>query len=344
MRLPLTVKMLLIFSFLFAVSLLGYAIYVIHFVAYIDTPEGFFSRFLVISVLVVSLSIVAFTVLVGVLSSFMVRPIRKITKEIDTITAEDLSARIEAVDSQDELTELTNRINDMLSKIEETFVRQENFVADASHELKTPITVIAGYVNLLKRWGSKDKVILEEGIEALGRESNNMQRIVEQLLLLAKIGKINLSVTKFCADSVLAEVVESYRLIEHGRIVEYHGLGEKLILSADKNLLVELVRILTDNAIKYTQKDGRIVVSSRLAEEGSIFEIRVEDNGIGIAEEDLPKIYDRFFRCDKARGRESGSSGLGLTIAKSIVETLGGEIVVASKLGKGSAFTFRYGL
>jgi signal transduction histidine kinase len=233
--------------------------------------------------------------------------------------------------------ELTNRINGMLDHIEETFKRQENFVADASHELKTPISVIAGYINMLKRWGAKDESILAEGIDAISRESENMRRMVEQLLLLARIGKINMHVTRFDADEALRDTVEGYRLSnEKHHTIVYETVGEVLV-DTDKSLLVELVRILVNNAVKYTPEGGTVTVSVWI--DANALKISVADTGVGIPAEDLPQLYDRFFRCDKVRGRESGGTGLGLTIAKSIADTLGGKIEVVSELGKGTTFT-----
>jgi len=336
-RVPLTVKMLLIFSVFFSAILVGFTIFIVYSVANHlagDSAE-YMSRLISTSAIIVSASIITFTALTGVISSLILNPIRRITKGIDDITAEDLSKRLEAVDTQDELMELTNRINGMLDNIEETFRRQENFVADASHELKTPLAVISGYVNLLKRWGAKDENILGEAIEAIHREAENMRRMVEQLLLLARIGAISMNVTSFCADEVLRETVEGYVLTE-GRHIEYEG-GERATLETDKNLLIELVRILINNALKYSPVESTVQVKSVLQDE--TFTISVTDNGAGISEADIPHIFDRFYRCDKVRGRESGGTGLGLTIAKSIVETLGGKIEVNSVLGEGSVFT-----
>ena len=340
-RLPLTVKMLLIFSTLFSLIMVGYAIFVVQSVAANirggTADQAYIAHLTATSAVIVALSVIIFSALSGVGASLVINPIRRITQGIDDITADDLSKRLDPVDTQDELMELTSRINGMLDNIEETFLRQDNFVADASHELKTPIAVITGYVNLLKRWGSKDESILNEGIDSIARESENMQRIVEQLLLLARIGEINVNVTRFDIDEVLRDMVDGYKLVKKTHYISYDG-GEKILLDTDKNLLLELVRILTDNAVKYTPPEGSITISCRLQD--NALKIEVSDTGIGISEEDLPLIYDRFFRCDRARGRETGGSGLGLTIAKSISDTLGGEIEVKSELGKGTAFIF----
>ncbi|MCL2796641.1 MAG: HAMP domain-containing histidine kinase [Firmicutes bacterium] len=336
LRLPLTAKMLLNFSVIFTLVLVGYTVFMVVSVSTYIEPEDR-SYLIATSAIIVSLAIIIFTALTGVISSLVLDPIRRIGDGIEKITAEDLSKRLEPVDTQDELMKLTGLINGMLENIEATFTRQENFIADASHELKTPISVISGYANMLKRWGAKDEQILDEAIEAIARESENMQRLMDQLLILARVGELSMNVTRFDADEALREIADGYKLVHKTHRICYKG-DEGVILETDKSLLIELVRILTDNAVKYTPENGEITMECRL--KGDALKISIEDTGMGISPEDLPHIYDRFFRCDKARGREKGGTGLGLTIARSIADTLGGEIDVKSALGKGTKFTF----
>ena len=342
MKTPLMVKMLILFSSMFALLLIGYAVFILVTVSSNvrgdPNHEGLVTQLIIFTAVIGALAVILFTALTGVISSIMLQPIRKITQEIDDLTAEDLSKRLAPVDTQDEFLELTNRINWMLDDIETTFKRQESFISDASHELKTPIAVVAGYANLLKRWGSKNEEILHESIDAIRRESENMQHIVEQLLLLAKIGQIHTQITTFDVHVVLSEIIDGYKLLHDTHDVTYNG-GEALLINTDRNLLIELVRILTDNAIRYTAKGGQVAVSA-FCEEGYDLKIVVSDTGMGIAEKDLPMIFDRFFRCDRARGRESGGTGLGLTIAKSIADALNGVLEVESQEGVGTTFSF----
>ncbi|MDE6397875.1 MAG: cell wall metabolism sensor histidine kinase WalK, partial [Clostridiales bacterium] len=187
------------------------------------------------------------------------------------------------------------------------------------------------------RWGKDDPAVLSEGIEAIARESENMQRIIEQLLLLARLGNFSLNATRFNLVEVVAEIAESYKMVDFTHAIVYRCHEDAITLETDKNLVTECVRALIDNAIKYTPEGGRITVSCEMREGRA--EICVEDTGVGIKEEDLPHIFERFYRCDKARGREKGSTGLGLSIAKSIVNTVGGEISVESTVGVGTKFT-----
>ncbi len=258
-------------------------------------------------------------------------------KQIDEVGADNLSMRLDDVDTQDELKELTVQINEMLDELESTFERQSNFISDASHELKTPISVIQGYANMLKRWGKSDPALLDESIDTLLTEADNMKRIVQQLLLLAKIGNLSMSKSVFDMGEVLGDIVDQYKMADSKRNLSF--AGSEIFVETDKNMLIESVRALVDNAIKYTAEGGNIEVGCKRNGDGA--EIWVEDNGIGISAENLPHIFERFYRCDKSRSRAAGSSGLGLTITKSIVETMGGKIQVKSELGKGSRFTIQ---
>ncbi len=339
-KVSVSVKMLIIYTLVFALILAFFTSFYVSSMRQRlpDTAQAaaYIKQLTVTSVILDIVFCVVFMALVAVVSTLMLNPIRKMSDKIDDITSENLSERLEEIDTQDEIRELTDRINEMLDNLEGSFTRQAHFVSDASHELKTPIAVIQGYSNLLKRWGAKDPAILEEGIEAISRESDNMKRIVEQLLLLAKLGKFSMNSTRFNLCEVLDDMVDGYRVVNTTHKITFNGDAE-ITVDTDKNMLLESVRTLVDNAIKYTPAGGEIRVSSFLEGEKAV--IRVTDTGIGISAEDLPKVFDRFYRCDKARGRESGSSGLGLTIAKSIVEMMGGKIFVESEVGKGSTFT-----
>lgn len=339
-NMPLTAKMTLIYSIIFSLVLVGFTVFFVESMRKSDGVTGGYMRTLQVTsaVLVIVVSVL-YAAMVWVTSQFMLKPIRSITDRIDDVTGDNLSARLDQVDSQDELKELTNRINEMLDNLEQSFVRQQNFVADASHELKTPISVIQGYSNMLKRWGKDDPKILEEGIEAIARESENMKRIIEQLLFLARLGNFSMNAARFNLVEVVSEIAESYKMVDFTHAITFKRKEDAITVETDKNLLTECVRALVDNAIKYTPNGGKITVGCEM--NGEHAEITVSDTGIGIKQEDLPHIFERFYRCDKARGREKGSSGLGLSIAKSIVETMGGEISVTSELGKGTEFVIK---
>ncbi len=340
-NMPLTAKMTLIYAAIFALVLTAFVVFFVESVkkASGGGNTGYLRMLMITSAVLVAAVSALYAAMVWMTSQFMLKPIRGITEGIDKVTGENLSARLAQSDSQDELMDLTNRINKMLDNLEQSFVRQQNFVSDASHELKTPVSVIQGYANMLRRWGKDDPSVLDEGIEAIARESENMKRIIEQLLLLARLGNFGLNVSRFNLMEVVADIADSYKMVDFSHTIVYRCEEDAVTVETDKNLLTECVRAIVDNAIKYTPEGGRITIACVMRADYA--EITVSDTGVGIKEEDLPHIFERFYRCDKARGREKGSSGLGLSIAKSIVETMGGKIDVQSTVGKGTTFTIQ---
>lgn len=345
-KIPITAKSALIYALLFTLALVLIDIFIVSSVqSYLDSigvPSGEYMlklRLTSAALIVISIAVVAS---VGSLASqYMLSPLRKMIKRIDGISSDDLTKRLDNVDSQDELRELTERINAMLDNLEQSFDRQKKFVSDASHELKTPISVIQGYSNLLMRWGKDDPEILNESIESIAREAENMQRIVEQLLLLAKIGRYMFSTEPVDVDKELSSVMDGYTLVCKTRRFLFSSSGS-VVCELDKNMFTECVRAVVDNAIKYSEDDTEIQVSS--IKRGGYAEIKISDQGKGISAEDLPHIFDRFYRCDKSRNRDKHSSGLGLTIAKSIVEMMCGTIEAESVPDQGSTFTLRFPL
>ena len=347
LKVGITVKTTAVFTAVFGVMLIGYVAFILASIGnLVGSDEGlteeYMRRLIITSIVLVAVFLVLGAVLGGFSSQYMIGPVRKITHRVKEISdSNDLSARLDPVDSQDELMELTTQINDMLSSLEQAFERQENFVSDASHELKTPLAVIAGYANLLRRWGKDDPKVIDEAVEAISRESENMKRIVEQLLWLAKLGDFTLENVEFNLYEAISDLVDGYKMISSGHKLAFSG-DPAIEISADKNLLTEAVRTLVDNAIKYTPAERGVIKISLVKEEDGEVKISVADNGIGISENDISHIFERFYRCDKARGRASGSSGLGLTICKQIVEMMNGTISVKSTLGKGSTFTIAF--
>lgn len=285
----------------------------------------------------ISLLIVFFVTFLSFLSlRFTLAPLRRIIKQVKEITSENLSMRLDEEGSENELRELAMQINILLSDVEEAVSRQKKFVSDASHELKTPIAVIQGYSGLLTRWGKEDRAILDESIESIAREADNMKRIVDQLLFLAKIGKYILNKQEVVCADLIVRIADGYKMSQQTHNVIPKFSDECRIVS-DSSLLTECIRAMVDNAIKYSPANSDVIVSCY--KDGEHVKIGIKDYGVGIKKEDKKRIFDRFYRCDNVRGRATNSCGLGLTICQSIVEVLGGEITVESEEGKGSLFT-----
>lgn len=257
--------------------------------------------------------------------------------KLEGINASKLDTRIPVDGMQEELKNLARAINGMLDRINESYRAQIRFVSDASHELRTPISVIQGYANLLDRWGKNDEKTLQESIIAIKDEATNMKDLVEQLLFLARgdNNTIALNIETFNLSQLTEEVIRETELIDCA-----HHYSKKLtdvLISADKALLKQLLRILVDNAIKYTDANGAITVSVLL--DGEHVKLSVQDDGIGIKPEAIPRIFDRFYRTDESRTRATGGAGLGLSIAKWIAYRHGGQMEVLSREGIGTRIT-----
>ena len=274
-------------------------------------------------------------------SKKMLLPIKNMTKTTKAISINALETRLNVSNSHDELKQLAENFNEMLDRIQNSYEIQNQFVSDASHELRTPIAVIKGYANMLYRWGKDDKAVLEESITAIKGESENMQQLVEKLLFLARSDKNTqkLSKQEFYINQLVDEIIKETKLIDDHHEIST-SINEETYIYADKNLLKQALRIFIDNSIKYTQSGGSIKLNSYIRKNNLIIEII--DTGIGIFKEDLPYIFNRFYRCDKSRAKESGGTGLGLSIAKWIIGEHNGSIVVESKPEMGT--TIRIGL
>lgn len=266
--------------------------------------------------------------------TFSPEELRDLAGKLDDINATRLDTRISVNETQSELKSLASAINGMLNRINESYRSQARFVSDASHELRTPISVIQGYANLLDRWGKKDEKTLQESIDAIKNETANMKSLVEQLLFLAR-GDNNtmaLQMERFELSTLADQVLRETQMIDVGH--EYASSFTPVYTHADKGLIKQATRILMDNAMKYTPAGKQITLL--VSKEGSFARLTVQDEGIGIAPEAVPLIFDRFFRTDESRTRATGGSGLGLSIAKWITERHGGHLEVLSRVEIGT--------
>lgn len=276
------------------------------------------------------------------LSNRILQPIRNLTQTARKIEVERMDKRIEVPPAQDELSELALTFNHMLDRLERGFNQQQRFVSDASHELRTPVTVILGYSDLLARWGRSDAKILEEGITSIRSEAEDMQDLIEKLLFLARADqKCQILHKDFVhLDELVDDAVRKMKLVAKEHTVQI-AVNEPGIIYADPATMRQMMRIFLENAVKYTPAGGHIAVSSHRLPEKGCMELTFADDGIGIAQEDKDKIFERFYRADSARTKKVGSiggTGLGLSIASWIAEQHEIEIAVESELDKGTKF------
>ena len=239
-----------------------------------------------------------------------------------------------------DLQSLEVAINNLLERMRESYRQQNRFVSDASHELRTPIAVIQGYVNMLDRWGKEDESILAESIEALKNESQHMKELVEQLLFLARgdSGRNTLKMEEFVLTDIVREVCEESMMIDEKHKYRFQG-EEGIRMTGDIAMIKQSVRIFTDNAAKYSKEGDTITLSVKNIE-GEI-NYAVQDEGTGMAESEIVHVFERFYRSDSARNSKTGGTGLGLSIAKWIVDAHGGVIEVLSRPDFGTRFTVK---
>ena len=254
------------------------------------------------------------------------------------IDAGQLDRRIAVDETQQELQALAQAINAMLSRIQESYQGQIRFVSDASHELRTPISVIQGYARLLNRWGKDDAQVAQEAIDAIQSEAEGMQSLVEQLLFLARgdSDTMPLHPEAFALGELAEEVMRDARLIDSQHPFRA-DLAAEVVITADRQLLKQALRILLDNSIKYTPPGEEISLKVSAASGQAI--IQVQDNGIGIPPADVPYIFDRFYRSDESRTRQTGGVGLGLAIAQWIIRRHQGQLEVLSRPNIGTRTT-----
>jgi signal transduction histidine kinase len=293
---------------------------------------------LVLVLLIGSISAVLLSILLGnEIVRGALQPIDAVTATALQITlADDLSRRIPLeVPAGSEVGKLIQAFNETLERLEKLFTAQSRFLADVSHELRTPLTSIRGNVDLIRRMGPD-----AESLDAVQSEVDRMIRLVGDLLLLSRVeaGTLPLSKAPVEVDTLLLEVLQQAIVLAQGKVQISIGNLEQTVVVGDRDRLKQLLLNLVVNALQYTQAGGRVLLSLRVVDD--FVHITISDNGPGIPPEDLPHIFDRFYRVEKSRSRSAlGGSGLGLSIAQWIAQSHDGRIEVASEPGKGTTFS-----
>lgn len=276
------------------------------------------------------------------ISTRALAPVDQITQTARSISAQNLSSRLEVPKTGDELQRLSQTLNGMLDRLETAFKKITQFTADASHELRTPVAVMRTRAELsLRKARSADEYrdVIAEVLTELEKTSG----LIEQLMFLARADS-GAEMLHFAATNV-AEVLreachQGSALAEAKQIAFQEQIsGDSMWIRGDASSLRRLFLILIDNAVKYTPVNGQVEVSLQRNDGYAVAQVR--DTGIGIAETDLPNVFERFYRADKARTRELGGVGLGLSIGRWITEVHAGTIEVHSSPGRGSIFQIR---
>jgi signal transduction histidine kinase len=273
-----------------------------------------------------------------VLGRIVIQPIQHLIGAMKRIQNSGNYEQIKTTEHRkDELAQLEHTFNDTMTLLERNYKKQEQFVSDASHELKTPLTVIESYASLVNRRGISDPKIIHEATEAILQESVRMRDMIEQMLQLARYDEemvFNREATDLV--TVIEQTLRSMKQAYHREInLIIESTFETHIYNTDEKKLKQLLFILLDNARKYSEDEIDITIT----EAPSLIKISIIDRGIGIPSDSIPKVFDRFYRVDEARNRKTGGTGLGLSLAKEMAEGLGIKLDINSVLHVGTTIT-----
>lgn len=295
-------------------------------------------NYLLMAMLILGIGALVVSAYIGyALATVLLKPLRDLRIQMTTVAEEGFEAPIHMeYDRDDEIGDLLQVYRKMMGELEQSFLIQQQFISDASHELRTPIQVLEGHLSLIKRWGKDDPEVLNESLETSLIEIQRMKNLIEEMLELAR-GQSK-GHEEVCDIQEMTNEIISEQVVLHPNIM-IHVDHQSLVspyAAISSNAYGQVLRNLLQNAIRYS--DDHVKIQINLTNYLKHCKIEVEDNGIGIAEKDLPHIFERFYRVDEARSREEGGTGLGLSIVKMLVNKYGGKITVTSKLGSGTKF------
>lgn len=275
------------------------------------------------------------------LSLFLLRPLDNIhdtVKEISNDPTKDV--RVPVTNRNDELAELTNMFNEMLNRMQRYIDQQSQFVSDVSHELRTPVAIIQGHLDMLQRWGKDDPKVLDDSIKASLIETKRMKNLVQEMLDLSRAEQVDINFRNqhTVVNDVVHQVFNNFKMLYPEFTFRLDDdLKEPITVDIYRDHLEQVLVILCDNAVKYSKEDHKeihIILSRGM----NTVEIGIQDFGEGISPENIKRVFDRFYRVDKARSRKKGGNGLGLSIAKRLIEGYHGSITLESSVGAGSLF------
>lgn len=269
-----------------------------------------------------------------------VKPLKAITKTIDIVNDEpQSSARIPELKRNDELSDLIKQFNGMLDRLQRFIDQQSDFVQDVSHELRTPVAILEGHLQLLDRWGKKEPEVLDESLAASLQEVARMKSLIQEMLDLTRADQVDVQFPNAVVDvnQTVPQVVNDFTMIHPDfRFTLDNDLAGSTFVRMYRNHLEQVLIILLDNGVKYSEARKELHIS--VSEDSDGVAIAVQDFGEGISTKDKARVFNRFYRVDKARSREKGGNGLGLAIAQQLIESYRGQISVDSAVGHGSVF------
>ncbi|MFC4760928.1 sensor histidine kinase [Fructobacillus durionis] len=289
-------------------------------------------------------SLCGIVLLAFLLAQAFVWPMKKLAKVMRTFEEDPLTKeRVKPVGYNQELNDLGTVLNDTMGQVQNLIQSQQDFVSDVSHELRTPVAIVKGHLNLLERWGKDDPEVLDDSLSSSLAEIKRMEVLVNEMLQLTRAEKltVNSEQDHTAVWPVVDRVYHDFQILHPDFTWSFdNSLSKESEVAIRPDHLEQMLIILIDNALKYSTE--RKEVHLALAQAGAWIEIGVQDFGQGIAAEDLDRVFDRFYRVDKARVHQPGGNGLGLSIVKKMVAAYGGQVQVESALGSGSSFRLRF--
>ncbi|GAA3726125.1 HAMP domain-containing histidine kinase [Salinicoccus jeotgali] len=274
-------------------------------------------------------------------SNRMVRPIRKIANQLKRIEEQGFSERLKITTNSEETDYMIDSFNHLMDSLEQSYNQQKQFVEDASHELRTPLQIIQGHLKLISRWGKHKPEVLDESLGISIDELRRINKLVEELLILTKNeGKPDMNMEKVDINEEVRSRVESMRKLHSNYTFTLDLEEEPIKYMINPYHLEQILVIFLDNAIKYDKDRCHIMITTEMKEDH--FDIVIMDYGIGIPEKEIEAIFDRFYRVDKSRSREMGGNGLGLSIAKKLIESYRGNVWLESEEGQFTKVTIRF--
>lgn len=273
------------------------------------------------------------------IASLLLKPINHLRNSMAQVRDSGIEQKVMLTyDTNDEIGDLIQMYNEMLAELQMSFNRQQQFVQDASHELRTPIQAIEGHLSLLNRWGKSDPTILNESIKTSLAEVARMKQLMEELLLLAKNDPVNKE-AKADVHAVIQQVVEEQKFVYPQVTFDVSFIGEVKNAFVTTEALTQIIRNIVENGIRYNEQKPNIQIKTTYFED--IIELDITDNGIGIEKQHIPFVFDRFYRVDASRHTERGGTGLGLSITKMLADKYNIDISIQSDIKIGTSFKLK---
>ena len=305
----------------------------------IGGEKYFFQAMISIALFCIAVTLVFITSLISVKRNL--RPLKAIAETAENITINNLSGRIPYEQRHDEIGRLVQAFNNMTQRLEEAVSKQNRFLSDVSHEIKTPVAVIKGYVNMIRRWGYSEPEVFNESVAAIDASVTDITDLINNLLLLDNLQnrRINADFKEVDIAELISKTAQTVRTLRPDRKVSVR-LDRKRTAVCDEKLIAQVIRILVDNGLKYSPDGSPLDLEVRIDSKKCV--IRVCDSGEGIEEEEIPKVFGRFYRVEKSRSKETGGSGLGLSIAADIMNLHGGVILLSNREPHGLCAEIRF--